>query len=407
MAGYIELTMGIRNMAKNSRTREQPLDFRKEEVGRIMERWRASESCSLIGVGSVGKSNLLQHLADPRVQNHYMEIAEAEKKIKAIIIDPTLLGAMPDSTADAEQFRAWAGYELLMHRLYLAFFPLTSVLHPDDAIAFEELLDEFRDGHNPLYKYMGLRYLELGLEFFMRAGIQIVFMFDEFDEMLRQLPVKFFQALRGIRDINKKQLSFLTFTRVPMLDAASAAGMDLLDIEPFAELFTDSVVYVGPYNEVDTKRMLSDLERRNNRTYGNHIHHFLTWSTGGYAGLLRASFRAMETFHNLNPDTVMRSNDRLLEELASRRAVREECRTIWTSLSELERIALRELTLPTSDRNSNFRITAPDIREALILLRYKNLLEFELNQIHEGTRITIKPPVLFKFIQTGPEIDYE
>jgi hypothetical protein len=48
--------------------RRQPLDYRQEEVGRIMHRWNAGESCSLVGVGSVGKSNLMQHLANPEVR---------------------------------------------------------------------------------------------------------------------------------------------------------------------------------------------------------------------------------------------------------------------------------------------------------------------------------------------------
>src|SRR5258706_267156 len=82
--------------------------------------------------GSVGKSNLLQHLADSDSQKFYLG-AERTEKFKSVMIDPNLLGAADDSS---EQFRCWAGYELLMHRLYLAFFPFT-VLGEDAAHFFE------------------------------------------------------------------------------------------------------------------------------------------------------------------------------------------------------------------------------------------------------------------------------
>ncbi len=135
---------------KNSRTRSQPITFRQEEVGYVMERWRASDSCSLVGVGSVGKSNLLQHLADPDVQSYYMKDVAQGKIFKAIIIDPSMLGPLPSDTSDAEQIRCWAGYELMMHRLFLAFYPF-EVLGQDDARVFSETYQALQDGTNPIY----------------------------------------------------------------------------------------------------------------------------------------------------------------------------------------------------------------------------------------------------------------
>jgi hypothetical protein len=285
-------------MAGSSRTRKQPLDFRKEDVGRVMERWRALESCSLIGVGSVGKSNLLQHLADPDVQAHYMEHANIQN-FKTVIVDPSLLGPLPIAGMNMDQIRCWAGYELIMHRLFLAFYPF-DVLPKEEAKQFVETYQALQDGTNPLYAYMGLRYFELGLEFFMRRGISMVLMFDEFEEMMRQLPVKFFQTLRGIRDNNKTQLSYLTFTRSPILEIAQQLEIPLLAMEPFAELFTDNNLYIGPYNELDARRMADSLMKRNQKSYDEYIVNFLLWATGRYAGLLRAAFRTLESLGDLD-----------------------------------------------------------------------------------------------------------
>src|SRR5262245_53777976 len=131
--------------------RRQPIEFRKEEVAYVTQRWRASDSCSLVGVGSVGKSNLLQHLADPEVQAHYMDITQTGN-FNSIIIDPNMLGALPHSGADIDQVKCWAGYELMMHRLFMAFYPF-DILGKDDARRFYETYAALQDGTNPLYAY--------------------------------------------------------------------------------------------------------------------------------------------------------------------------------------------------------------------------------------------------------------
>lgn len=378
------------------RTRKQPIDFRKEEVSYVMQRWRASESCSLVGVGSVGKSNLLQHLSNPDVQRAYMNISETGT-FKAIIIDPNLLGPLPlDSQGgiDKDQFRCWAGYELMMHRLFMAFYPFDEgIFSENEAQRFYDIYLALQDGNNPLYAYMGLRYFELGLEILIQRGIRIVFMFDEFEEMLKHLPAKFFQTLRGIRDTNKKQLSYLTFTRAPLSSLIDQYAFDELAFEPFTELFTDSVYYVGPYNKADARRMVDDLMARNNRNYSPHEIEFLLWSTGRYAGILRSGFRLLETLGDIDSSSMM--NDELVRKLAIRRPIRSECRVVWKSLTKPEQHVLKAVAgLETYNSNA-------ETERAVAMLVQKHLLEVDkLNQ-----KLSIQPPVFRSFVSTNPDID--
>lgn len=379
----------------NSRNRSQSMEFRQQEVGYVMERWRAGDSCSLVGVGSVGKSNLLQHLSDETVQSFYMKDVAGGKSFKAIIIDPSLLGPLPSNgSIDSDAIRCWAGYELMMHRLFLAFYPFNN-LTADDARIFYDTYQALQDGTNPLYAYMGLRYFELGLEIFMKQGTQIVFMFDEFEEMLKQLPVKFFLTLRGLRDANKKSLSYLTFTRSPLPQLVKKFGIDALEIEPFTELFNDNVIYVGPYNEVDARNMVNDLTKRNDRKYEPYAIDFLLWATGRYAGLLRSSFRALDSLGVLDANTVMTRSEQLLNELVSRRAVRSECETIWKSLSEDERKMLQEFASnrPNVDPNKY------EVQQIFALLQQKQLLKVQ------GNRVIIDPPLFQAFVKSGPNIN--
>jgi hypothetical protein len=372
-------------------SRKQPLDFRQAEVSYVMQRWRGAESCSLVGIGSVGKSNLIQHLADPDVQAQYIDGLEPGQ-FKAIVIDPNMLGALPNGGGDNEQFRCWAGYELMMHRLFLAFYPF-EVLGTDDARRFYDAYQALQDGTNPLYAYMGIRYFELGLDFFMRRGIQIVFMFDEFEEMLRQMPVKFFQTLRGIRDAHKRQLSYLTFTRSPLPMLIEQYAIPPLDVEPFAELFTDNVYYVGPYGDADARRMVDELMRRNDVSYQDATINFLLDATGRYAGLLRAGFRSVENYDGQvgNPD----AGEQLLAQLASKPAVRAECKTIWTSLSRSEQIVLKAVA-----HLAPYQVSA-ESELAVTNLVQKRLLYVDRAQ----QRLEIYPPLLRAFIFRNLEID--
>ncbi|MEP7290555.1 MAG: hypothetical protein ABI835_02175, partial [Chloroflexota bacterium] len=315
-------------------TRQYELDFRKEEVETIMKQIAGATSCSLVGIGSVGKSNLLAHLTDAKVHAHYLG-EDAAQKLKTITIDANMLGPLPPDKDDP--MRCWAGYELMMHRLFLAFYPF-DMLSEEEANRFYDTYLALQNGSNPLYTYMALRYFEVGLQFFLRQGYKIVFLFDEFDEMLKQLPVKFYQTLRGIRDANKRQLVYITFTRSPLPTLLERYETPLLDIEPFVELFNDNVYYVGPYNEKDGRKMLDELTSRRQKSYPPDVRDHLLQATGRYAGLLRAGFAALEEFSHL--DQVAESVDSLSEALVTRPAIRTECRTIWTSLNRSEQYVL-------------------------------------------------------------------
>lgn len=375
------------------RSRQQPNDFRREEVTYIMQRWRASDSCSLVGVGSVGKSNLLQHLANPETVQAYLGIDDPDM-FKAIIIDPNLLAALPEDGENMQQIQCWAGYELMMHRLYMAFYPF-NVLGTEDAQRFYSTYLSFQDGSNPLYAYMGLRYFELGLDYFLRRGVRIVFMFDEFEEMLKHLPVKFFQTLRGIRDTNKRQLSYLTFTRAPLPVLVDQFDISMLGIEPFTELFTDNVLFVGPYNEVDGRRMVENLISRNQKNYPEAVVNFLLWATGRYAGLIRSAFRVIETIGTIDASSTL--NDELARRLAGKRPVREECRTIWTSLTEPEHHVLK-----AAARLVTFESSSETDQAVSLLVQKKLLAADRLN-----ASLEIQPPVFRAFVYTNPDIDID
>lgn len=369
--------------------RKQPIDFRKEEVTYVTQRWLATESSSLVGVGSIGKSNLLQHLSDPDVHQHYLQ--KDISSFKAINIDPNMLGPI-DTTSSNEAMRCWAGYELLMHRLYLAFYPF-DMLNDDEALQFYETYQALQDGTNPLYAYMGLRYFELGLQFFLRKGIHIAFMFDEFEELLLQMPIKFFLTLRGLRDANKSQLSYLTFTRAPLMVLLERFEIDVIHIEPFIELFTDNIYYVGPYNGTDARDMITRLSKRNPKINLNDaMVELLMHITGRYAGLLRATFRKLDTLGQISQRDV--HNPAIVQSLIQRNSIREECHTIWQSLTSAEQFVLKAVArLSSYEANDETDV-------AVGMLVQKRLLQVEPDQ----QKLDISPPLFREYVASDPAI---
>jgi len=370
-----------------NRNRTQSADFRRDEVAYIMRRWRAMESCSLIGVGSVGKSNLLQHITRPATIKSYLGIDDPNM-FKAINIDPNVLG--PIDPLDSEKQKCWAGYELMMHRLFMSFYPF-EMLNTQERDRFMNNYEAFQDGNNPLYAHMGLRYFEFGLDLLFRKGVKIVFMFDEFEDMLKRLPVKFFQTLRGIRDANKSNMSYLTFTRAPLPILVEKFEIDALGIEPFTELFNDNLLFVGPYNEKDAREMVTQLISRNDRNYPENIVQFLIWATGGYAGLLRSSYRMLDTLGQAI-DQASPHNYDLANRLAAKRAVQNECRVIWLSLTPPEQHVLK-----AAARLVPF-ITNAETEQAVTMLVQKKLLHADRLQ----QTLEIQPPVFKYFVGTDP-----
>ncbi|MGB1285733.1 MAG: hypothetical protein ACPG7F_04285 [Aggregatilineales bacterium] len=370
--------------------RKQARDFRKEEVNYVMKRWKGSESCSLVGVGSVGKSNLIHHLIDEDTQTNYLG-SQQTTLLKPIMIDPNMLGPLPANKETSEQFRCWAGYELMMHRLYLALYPLDIL--GDDADDFFETYQLLQDGTNPLYAYMGLRYFELALEFLLRKGIQVIFLFDEFEEMLKQMPVKFFLTLRGMRDNHKSNLSYLTFTREPIPVLVDRMNIPELAIEPFTELFTDNLYFVGPYNDKDARDMLNRLIKRNQRTnYPAHMADFVLYASGRFAGILRATFRMADTLGMIQPRDIYR--DEIIDKLAARPAVRIECQTIWKSLTPIEQEVLKAVA-----RLRHYEVN-DETEQAIALLVRKNLVQVD----NERQTLHIEPPVFRSYVASNPDV---
>lgn len=328
-------------------------DFRLEETTSILAAIAHVKSISVIGTASIGKSNFVQHLL------MRLHAVDSPRPILPVLLDANLLPVMVDD----ESVRCWAGHELIMHRLYVSAYPLT-MLDADADVLFQTY-QRLQDGRNPLYAHMGVRYLELAFKLFFHRNYHIVLIFDEFETFMQMMPPQFFLHLRGLRDMHKSHLSYITFSRTTLSRLCARYQLDAETLEPFIELFNDGQMSLGPYTFRDAQPMLQTIPN------AHHIYRI----TGGFAGLMRAVVEA------LRGSQLAFSDQTPLKALLKYQSIAAECKILTRALDADEREVFRRIQHSAAVSKS----------EVVDLLITKRLL---------GADLTIQPPLLAEFLNS-------
>ena len=292
-----------------------PLTYRQSIVTQVMSCLRAGDSCSIVGVSGMAKSNLFRHLLNPEVRQHYL--GDAWQSYLFLAVDSHALGELSE----------WAMYDLLSRRLAEG-ARRGSV--EEDVIARVEAI------HHQTSISAGLawqRAFSQAVEVVMTTDRtrHLVFLFDQFDEVYGILNPRFFANLRSIRDDFKYRVSYVTFTRdeLPRLRQGP-------ECEELYELLSPNVIGLGPYNHDDSWVLLHRVAGRYGLTpdpaQGNRLIAF----TGGHPGLLKAAHMAAMQGSSTLPETDPEAVQTLLAEAD----VRTECLKLWDSIGEDEQEAL-------------------------------------------------------------------
>jgi DNA-binding winged helix-turn-helix (wHTH) protein len=289
-----------------------PPTFRQEVVQSILSCVAAGESCAVVGIGSVGKSNLLRFLQREDVRRAYLGdgwdtwlfvYVDANKMLKRSL---------------------WGMVELMLHQLMIG---LTEQVA--DQAALKPMDDLYQKVTESKTRYLALRYLDRAVGIVgNRLGLCTVFLFDEFDDLCRTISPRGLAALRALRDDHKYRLVYVVATRLEW----KCLREEISEIEAFEELVSPHTIWLGPYSGDDARCMVHRLEARHGLCLDKETIDHLLAVTGGHPGLLRAGYRvAME-----------RPSD-LRDALASSAQVQDECRRIWHSLTPQDQKALTQL----------------------------------------------------------------
>lgn len=298
---------------------ELPLTFRAEVVTPLLHYLAAGDSCAVVGIGSVGKSNLLRFLLREAVQRHYLNEAWASYLFIYVDINKIL------------KANRWGLFELMLHQLLLAL--TTQGTEP----AMLEQIDKLhRRATDPKRRYLALRYLDRAVRIACdELGLRLVFLFDEFDDLARVMSPQGFAALRALRDDYKYRLMYLVATRLEI----KRLREETQPVEAFEELIASHTFWLGPYTETDARLMIERLERRHHTPLPETLVDKILTATGGHPGLLREAY-----------DVARASPDNFEDLVTQHPPILDECRRIWLSLPSAEQEALISLAgqLPSS-----------------------------------------------------------
>ncbi len=322
-----------------------PINFREADLEAVFQHIHAGKSVEIIGLGSVGKSNFIRRIIRRDVQERYLyQLYQEKSHCIFISLDAnSLLEPMP-SAMDSSKPSSWAGFELIASRLLRAVMAHKLVSHitnPSDPAHPEALYAMYHriwpnDNMQTNTPIIAFRYLEDLIErIFVGFGqpLRLVFVLDELEKYFQELPDRFFQGLRSLRDQYKDRILFVTTARqiMPLLLPDEV----YLQYEPFAELFSNSRHFLLPYRPADAEQTFKRMSARQDYPPPPvAMREQLMAVTSGHAGLLQAAFAAWAPNQLLTDDL---KDSEAVAILLGVAAVQDECKTMWRSLSVGER----------------------------------------------------------------------
>lgn len=314
----------------------QPLTFRASLLQRVAARLRAGECCSIVGPGGVGKTNLSRFLQRQDVQGQYF----ADAPTWVALIDCNALAAQDGS-------REFAVFELIAHRLIREAERRNL---PENVIApLDRLHVTLLNEGNLL---LALRYLErICGRLIEDQGLRLILLFDQFEDIWRELDASLFRNLRYLRDEFKYRLIYLTITRERLSRARQQARGDLAAVESFWELFEPHTFGLGMHDENDAREILERIARRRGITPTPELARAVVDASGGYPALIRALAWTLDE----------QRHDETSERIATLSEVAQECAKLWNDLTPDEQRVVRHLAAGL-DMSDGDQETLADLR---------------------------------------------
>lgn len=335
--------------------RELPPEYQTEDVNYVLnEVLLPGESCSLIGIGSVGKSNLLRHIHRYEVKQYYL--GQQADFLVTVFLDPhQLLHLQGDALARTGTL--WPGYELLLNGLWRGLYELSEKTgRLDKDSRHMEIMARLKELRNRIYSpdpvaaQSGLRHLEKSVYEIYHSDRrwQIAFLIDEIEEF-KKLPPEFFQSLRGLRDNFKGHVMFVTTSRTEidemMIHNADFEKQHVL--ESFVELFHAHIHYISPLSQecariavkhyVEQQRYADLYDTKVRDPFADAL-----WQvSGGHVGLIRRGFKPAAQFWRASRQGLVSIS--FEDTMLSDAGIQKECQILIKSLTDVERQVLHHM----------------------------------------------------------------
>ncbi|MBI2621405.1 MAG: winged helix-turn-helix domain-containing protein [Candidatus Levybacteria bacterium] len=287
-----------------------PADSRFEEIEKILSFFKSGNSCQVISLRGVGRSNVLRILA----YNHSvrkLHLGENQKWFHFVMMNFAEIKKRP--LADSTKYIFLEILESLSARKM-----------NEEHKSVKELFDQGLKSGDEMVIFQGLKktidYLCLEKE------LSLILLFDRFEEYVGVLEPVFFDHLRVLRDRAKYRFSCVFPLNRPLEDTV---GTEI--ISSFYEFLVGNLVYLTLGDEKIREFRLSYLKKTTGKSVDKKVLDEVTKITGGLGKLWLVSIESC-----LNSNETMKQSNNLLGFLMNQNRVRAVLDEIWSSLSPYE-----------------------------------------------------------------------
>lgn len=169
-----------------------------------------------------------------------------------------------------------------------------------------------------------------------RAGKQVVWLLQRFDECCKRLDIAALNSLRSLRDQFKGKLSYIAFVRFPLNRLR-----DPVEYDEFHDIMVMNQCWVGPMNRRDGFWVAKQIMQQHDVIFPEAAVITLFELCGGLPAFLKVAYTALATGILEIQESVAAWRRKLLEHPA----VQSSCREIWKDCSFEERSLLLLLVL--------------------------------------------------------------
>jgi len=309
-----------------------PFNYRTEIIQKLLAVIRVGESCSIISIGSCGKSDLARHLIRQDVIDYY----QATSRTSTIFVMLNCVRIMQNSIGVLHTLILEALFEAMRNRADCSATKLYVKLCWERACSLDS-----NDHHVWASVVDAFRYV------FTYQFQQIVILMDGADDFIVQAPSATLKSLRALRDIFRLQLNFVVLTRREL-----AFLRNQNEYHDFYELVARETFAMGPFNISDATCAATHFISRfglNDRVGSVEIPKLLNLS-GRHAGLMRAIIQTLQ--HN---PTLSLSHANAISIFGVSNFVELECEQIWLSLEPKEQNTLYDCAVVKDSPSTNLR----------------------------------------------------
>jgi hypothetical protein len=300
--------------------------MRRLDVEHILRRLYALQCVELVGMSNVGKSALLQLLADPDVW--IQELGEAGRDFFPVYVDCNRMLGLTEQ-----------GFCELVLRCLQESSPELAAL-PELTAAYNTVVAPGSDFQVPLSFSRGLTAA------LKQSHRKVALLLDEFDDPYVHIDARVFLNLRAVQDRHSGQLVFVTATGRPL---------EVLHNEPrrgeFAELFSNNSWYLAPLTRSDADLQVGRYMHAYEASFSGEDLVFVYQWSGGHPRMVEGICKVLQAQMEQGAELPLDGPERW--QFYSKAAVRlqadaylsEECRKIWIECSEAEQAELAAVEL--------------------------------------------------------------